>query len=51
MSRPVPTALLGTFDAQIYRCACGAWCIGCQPCETCIRLAIDMLAHRRHAAA
>lgn len=39
MSPPIPPALVGTFDAQVYRCACGAWVIGLQPCETCIRLA------------
>ena len=44
MSRPVPRALLGVYDARVYRCACGAWCIGTDPCETCIRLAEKLLA-------
>ncbi len=47
MSRPVPRALLGVYDARVYRCACGAWCIGAEPCETCICLARALLSHGR----
>ncbi len=46
MSPPVPTALLGVFDAQVYRCACGAWAIGTEPCSCCIELAWAALVER-----
>ena len=53
MSRqPVPVQLLHVFDAQIYRCVCGAWCFGTQPCEVCVELAAVLLEERRaHRAA
>lgn len=47
MSPPVPIALLGVYDAQVYRCACGAWCIGTRPCETCIDLAVAAIEASR----
>lgn len=48
MSRPLPQALLGAYEREVYRCACGAWCHGLDPCETCVDLAFTALTrHRR----
>lgn len=50
MTRPIPPALLAHYEAEVYRCPCGSWAIGKQPCETCIALALNAIQQRTDRA-
>lgn len=47
MSGALPTQLLGHFEKQVTRCACGSWVMETLPCGACVDLALLLLNARR----
>lgn len=50
MAKPIPPQLLGEFEQQVYRCACGAWAWGKNECMCCLHAAYKRLNEREPGA-